>query len=557
MIGGEVVARALKRNGIGTVFGLIGNQISPILTNLEKYGIDYIGTRHEQAAIHMADGWAQCRRSCGVAMVSGGPGFTNSINGIAKAYYAHTPLLVISGNIVFTQHDKGVLQDIDQISIVKGICKWAVTVFDVNRIDEYIDKAVKLAMSGRKGPVFLEFPINVLRAAANELCWSYNGVCENKAFTGLNCNIDMEIFKDFLKKYKKPVMLLGDEVYYSGADEIVVSAVNKLKIPVLTVNKARGLVPDYNAYCKGNGRIIDNGPQLEIIRKADLLLVVGVYCDYQMDCFGSDIFSGIEKILFLTESAHISTANERLDIISTDIGAFFDALDSSLDGQEKADELWLSEVDECVDSFRKKLVNEYSEANNGVSPYKLLSAVAGQADKDTLFVLDGSNAMFWANIVLSANEPTQIIIASDGQHGSMGCGLPLALGAKAAFPEKNVVLYTGDGSLGFNITETDTSVRYGLPVTIMVHNDRKWGLCETTQKILYNNVCGTVISNIDYASVIKGFGGKGISVRSDDDIKDININNDDNIIKCYDIFADDNAFSPGLKSFNDTLKKMR
>lgn len=557
MIGGEVVAKALNRNGIDTVFGLVGNQISPILTHLEEYGINFIGTRHEQAALHMADGWAQCNRSCGVAMVSGGPGFTNSINGIAKAYYAHTPLLVISGNIVFSQHDKGTLQDIDQISIVKGICKWAVTVLDVNRIDEYVDKAIRLAMSGQKGPVFLELPINILRAEANNLCQNNKGKDENKVIPYLNCNVEMDTFKSILKNYKKPVMLIGDEVYYSKVDEKVVSVVNKLKIPVFTINKARGLVPDDNTYCKGNGRIIDNGPQIEIIKKSDFLLVVGVYCDYQMDCFGSDIFSNIDRILFLTESAQISTANEKLEIINTDIGLFFEALDNSLDEQEKVDNGWFSEVDECVENFRKKLLEDYSKANDGVSPYKLLSAVAEQTEKDTLFVLDGSNAMFWANITLNATETGQIIIASDGQHGSMGCGLPLALGAKAAFPEKNVVLYTGDGSLGFNIAEADTSVRYDLPVTVIVHNDRKWGLCETTQKILYNNVCGTVISNIDYVAVIKGFGGNGINIRSDNDIKKIDINNEDNIIKCYDIFVDENSFSPGLESFNYKLKNMR
>lgn len=561
MIGGEKVAIALKKVGLNTVFGLVGNQISPILVHLREYGIEFVGTRHEQAAVHMADAWAQCKRSCGIAIVSGGPGFTNTINGIAKAYYAETPLLIITGSVVSSQRDKGSLQDMDQLSVVKGLCKWGATVYDGNRIEEYVMRAVEVAMTGKKGPVVLEMPINILRQKVKsdeEVSFEYIN-CIRKNIVYEKSDIVKSVFKGLISA-EKPLILLGDEVYYANVDEKIEFLVNKLRIPVATVNKARGIISDDNQYCIGNGRILENGPQIYALQEADFLLVVGVRWDYQMDSFEAPIFSDKQKIVYITENSELVMLRQNVEVYKTNINGFIQQMCEVCKNEKKFENTnWNKRLDEHIEEFWRNIYKENKVYEEFVSPLNLLQHISQFIDEDVILVLDGSNAMFWAGLILKATTVGQIIIAPDGQHGSMGCGIPLALGAKVANPDKNVLLYTGDGSVGFNLSEFDTSIRYNLPITVIVHNDGKWGLCETTQKILYENVCGTVIREVNYAKIAYGFGGYGEVINNDIEVK--NKITKDTIFRdklmCFDAKVEGSRYSPGLISFNERLEKMK
>lgn len=561
MIGGEKVAISLHNAGFDVVFGLVGNQISPILAYLKKNGIKFIGTRHEQAAVHMADGWAQQNRRCAVAMVSGGPGFTNTINGITKAYKAETPLLIITGSISYSQKDKGNLQDMDQLSIVKECCKWCTTVYDVGRIEEYIYKAIKISMSGKKGPVLLELPIDVLKKNdKNQIKYISNDIENDKSYIH-NESLYIKKYINVLKEAKNPLILIGDEVYYNKLENEINDLVSKIKIPVFTINKARGIVADSSAYCFGNGRVIDYGPQIKALKEADIILVLGVPWDYQMDCFGPPTFSKEQYIIYITENDNPFIVIENgIKVIIKMKTFILNMIDEQMNNQiniEKKE--WCSYLRKNAEIFWKDLMDPQRISENYVSPVMLLNHISKYIDENTIVVLDGSNAMFWAGLFLKASKVGQLIIAPDGQHGSMGCGLPLALGAKEACPENKVILYTGDGSFGFNLIELDTSLRYNLPITIFVHNDGKWGLCETTQEILYGDVCGTEIQEVDYDKITNAFGGYGYTVNNNDDIE--KIIRPDNIfsdrVVCFDIKIDDKAYSPGLLSFNETLKMMK
>lgn len=561
MIGGEKVVIALKNAGLGTVFGLVGNQISPILVYLKKYGIEFIGTRHEQAALHMADGWAQCKRECGIAIISGGPGFTNAINGIAKAFYAETPLVVITGSVVSTQRDKGNLQDMDQISVVKGICKWVVTIYDGERIEEYIRKAMEVALTGKKGPVVIEIPINVLRQRVKA---DTIHVSDQRDFVRKNTligdNTAIEGIYNALKLAENPLILLGDEVYYAKVDKKINLLINELGIPVATINKARGIVSDDTKYCIGNGRVLENGPQIYALKKSDVLLVLGVRWDYQMDSFTEPTFSDRQRIIYITENFEFAIVKENVEVFTCKIEYFIEQMYEYSRNKERFQK---NSWNELIKKNEKKFWIDIHEHNkmceNFVSPINILEHIAQFIDKDVILVLDGSNAMFWAGLILKAITVGQIIIAPDGQHGSMGCGVPLALGAKVANPSKKVLLYTGDGSVGFNIAEFDTSIRYNIPITIIVHNDGKWGLCETTQKILYDDVCGTVIGDVNYANIAYGFGGYGEVINNDMEAKE-KIRKEtifkDKMV-CFDAKVNGSLYSPGLISFNERLENMK
>ncbi|QNU66249.1 thiamine pyrophosphate-binding protein [Ruminiclostridium herbifermentans] len=560
--GGELLVQAIKEQGIDVAFGLVGNQISPILVHMKKYGLKFIGVRHEQAAVHMADGWAQIKRQCGIAMVSGGPGFSNSINGIVKAYMAETPILIIVGSVVTEQKDKGALQDMDQLSMVRQYCKWCATVHDTKRIKEYIARGIEVAYKGRRGPVVLEIPISILR---REIESPESIQCIRNYENYLVNYVPSEAFAevvDVLANADKPIVLVGDEAYYSKAEVLLNEFVEIAKIPVFTINKARGLISDDKSYCYGLGRVLEAGPQIYALSQADTILCIGVNKDYQMSSFDKPVFNENQTFIFITESNDKYTyinCKKFLEIvgsINVCLKGLIDAYKEKNIAMNKSQ--WVKVLDENTEKFWTELYKENYSETSLINPMKLIQGIQAEIEKDTIIVLDGSNAMFWGSLLFKATEIGQIIIAPDGTHGSMGCGLPLALGAKVAAPEKRVLLYTGDGSIGFNMMEIDTSIKYEIPITIVIHNDAAWGLCKTTQEVLYNDVYAADIGMVYYDKVTEALGGHGFLLEKQEDMLEI-LNKAMKLEKtvCINAMVDKNSYSPGLKWFNEVLRSMK
>lgn len=294
--GGELLIKTLKEKyNITTIFTLVGNHISPALVYCAKFNVRIVDVRHEQGAILMADAYSQVSRKCGVAMVVGGPGFTNSISGIIKAYLANTPILVITGAIVSQNKDMNALQDIDQKSIIERYCKWFARIDDTNRIPEYLEKAFQKTLHGKRGPVVLEIPINVMKNEVIERNWK---ITKERLGEGLAV-WEVNKIRHLLASNLNVVMILGDEVYYSEAETIVYSVIQKYEIPTYTMGKARGCISDSDKYCMGNARLLDNIGIEKMLQSADIVIVVGQYIDYQM-CDFSQYVKG-KKVIIITE----------------------------------------------------------------------------------------------------------------------------------------------------------------------------------------------------------------------------------------------------------------
>lgn len=560
--GGELVASALSEQGLSTIFTLVGNQISPILVHMKEDDFNVIGVRHEQAAIHMADGWSQTKRDLGVAIISGGPGLANAVNGIVKAYMAKTPLLIIVGASVLKQKDMGGLQDIDQISIVKPFAKWSAVVYETERIPEYIAKATSLAMTGQKGPVVLEMPIDILKNSidserANTFPLSYreymcveNSLCANQHV--LNAI-------ELIKTSTKPLVILGDEAYYADVDDVFIDFIDRLNIPVVTINKARGLVPDRHDLCFGNGRILEAGPALYALKNADLVITIGVEINYQMSFFKPPFFNESYKHIHITDNSTETAKNYKLfdALLIGSIGNTLSQIIQQCDFQYECYE-WINCITEHEKKFFEDICSGVKEDSKEVHPYTLINELKKYLTDDTIFVFDGSNAMFWAALLFEAQFPGQVIIAPDGTHGTMGAGIPLAIGAKLARPEKKVLLYTGDGSFGFNCIELDTANNYNVPINIVVHNDEAWGFCESTQLALYNDTSATKIGATRYDKIAEAFGGVGKNVANMDDLTDsVKSVLQSEVFSCLNVAVNSDILAPGATMFNESLKRMR
>ncbi|WP_026882937.1 thiamine pyrophosphate-binding protein [Clostridium akagii] len=554
--GGELVIQELSKEGIKDIFTLVGNQVSPILVHASQYNLNVISTRHEQGAVYMADGWAQVKRKAGVAIVSGGPGFTNALTGIIKSFYAHTPLLVIIGNVVKSQKDNGVLQDIDQLEIVQKYTKWSKVVYSTDRIPEYIERALTIANTGTRGPVVLEIPIDVLRNSIK-----YDVKVERKfAVDLLISSSDQNLAQviNIIKASKKPMVIIGDEVYYTRAEKEVFDFIKQVNIPVYTINKARGVIPD-DGLCFGSGRVIEGGNQLYSYKEADLVITIGVFSDYQMGQFSSKYFKNVNKIVSFNINSEVNlNSNFRSDVqVSGSLKINLEKLTKIIESNnyEFNYKSWLKELSEHRDNFYRLLKSYSSNEENKLKAVDVFDAIQQHMKQNTIIVIDGSNAMFWASVLLKCQFPGQLIIAPDGMYGPMGTGVGLAIGAKIANPNYDVILYTGDGSFGFDVVDLDTLRRAGLGIKIFIHNDSTWGLCKSTQLILYKDTEATDLGLVRYDKWVNAFGGIGFLVTDIMKFKecmDKNYNNNKTV--CFNLIMDEKEYSPGTIVFNEILK---
>ncbi|WP_054740300.1 thiamine pyrophosphate-binding protein [Cellulosilyticum ruminicola] len=560
--GGELVIKELVNLGITDIFALVGNQVSPILVNAQQYGLNVVSTRHEQGAVHMADGWAQVKRQTGVAVVSGGPGFTNTITGIMKAYYARTPLLVITGAVVTASKEQGVLQDVDQLATISKYTKWSKTVPTTERIPEYISRAIQMANTGRKGPVVLEIPIHILKRTINISDLVMPNDFANRGVMQATNEQVLQLLK-LVQESKRPVAIIGDEAYYSYAKEEVIEFVYQLGIPTYTINKARGIIADTNPVCMGAGRVIEGGPQLLTYKKADLILAIGVNVDYQMGQFSPLYFNPECKFVCMNEVEEeyaITGANVDFAVLGN-IKANLALANRIIDAHEMTFDYegWLAEVQLSRKMFFQNLAKEKNvDVEGHLNAFKTLQFLNQYMAEDTILVIDGSNAMFWATLMLNCITEGQLIIGPDGQYGPMGTGVALAVGAKVANPDKNVILYTGDGSFGFNLIELDTLRRTGLTMKIFVHNDSTWGLCKSTQKLLYDHLGATDIQDVRYDLIVEALGGQGFTIDNQEDFESkVAENYTNQVTSCFNLIMDEDDYSPGTTCFNESLSRQK
>lgn len=559
--GGEVVARALKNEKIRKVFGLIGYQVSSIFGGGISEGLEIIDTRHEQAAVHMADAYAIMTKHIGVAIVTGGPGFSNTVSGILKAYFSQTPLLVIAGTVDPRRKDAAELQDLNQLSIVRNYTKWCGTVYDTKRIPEYISMAIRHATMGTKGPCVLEIPVNYLRQEVedSEVNWVTDNMTHARVYPD---ETYMDKLAEILKTAKKPVLTVGPQAYYQNAGDSLKELVETLEIPVFTIHAGRGLLPDSHPLCFGTGRTLETGVQNYAYHNADVVIFAGCSIDYSVGGARTPLFNENQTIIQIDlDGETIGASGRKIDIgIIADCDVAFRMLQKRVKNQidKKCYKEWLDELNANKDNFFQKIAADAETSTEFVNPYNLIKTLDDNLPDDSVVVLDGSNAMLWSSLLLKCNQAGHQFIAPSGSYGPMGTGLPLALGAAAANPEKTVVLYSGDGSFGFNLSELHTAVRFGLSVVVIIHNDNAWGFCKDTQRVIFGeDKCGfgTDLGFVRYDKICEGFGGYGQLVEREEDFLPAFKNAlARKTVSVINVIVDKKSMSPGTQHMNSLVK---
>lgn len=557
--GGALTARALRKFGLKQVFGLVGYQISPIYVGCRNENINIYGVRHEQAAVHMADGYAQVTGKPAVVTVIGGPGFANTTMGILKAYYSHTPMIVIVGAFDPSKRDTGGLQDLNQLSCVRDHVKWCGTVYDTKRIPEYIAIAYRNAVNGRRGPVVLEIPINVLGQSIdeNEVIWPEH-YHTDACIRGDERYIERAV--ELIQQAERPMLVSGNGIFYSNGSEILREFVEYTSIPTFTMNAGRGTLPDSHPLCFGNGRPLDAGDQLNAYKNTDLVIIAGSSIDYTFFFMKGAIYNPELKVIQIDiDPCEIGKNSRPIDvgIIGNSASVLKDMLEImkrkeiSFSGKYQT---WINQLQNNKREFDKRIKDVPGDSPL-IHPVHIMDAINRIQPEDSIVVLDGSNAMFWGSQFIQTQCPGHQIIGPSGTYGPMGTGLGLALGAKIAKPGKKVLLYTGDGSFGFDIADIATAVEYKIPVVVIIHNDAAWGFCRETQQLIYNETCGTELGMIHYEEIAKSFGAQGTLVtRQEDFIPALKEALDANTFFVINVKIDPTAISPGANFLNHAHK---
>jgi len=516
--GGELVVRALEQKGVEYIFTLSGGHIAPIYQHLLTSGIKLFDTRHEQAAVFMADAYARLTGKVGVALVTAGPGFTNAVTGIANARMAGSPVVVLSGRIGLRMDERLDLQEIEQRNVVAPITNWAKTATNVNRLPEMVDVAFKKALATSPGPTFLEFPVDVLTASCP--ADSVKFLDSPMPLRSMGDPAAIQFAADLIAKAKHPVIIAGSGVRFSGSADPVRDLVEQTGIPLFTLSMGKGTLPEDHPLCFGSALLIRPGAAGSAITGGDVVVLLGTRINL-FTMFG-DVFGPDAKLIHVNSDPVEIGRNRRVDSgIVGDAGLVAAQIKEALAGRLKKDAFagWVAELNKqrefSLDSVKEQLNSEAVP----IHPQRLMKEVDEFMGNKGIVVADGGDTSIWLGMTRKTYRHADYL--ESGLFGCLGVGIPFALTAKLLHPKEPVVLVTGDGSLGFNFMEINTAIRFRLPIVIVVSNDLGWGMIRHSQSLKFGpgvNVA-TELGLTPYHTIIEAMGGYGQLVEKPGDIR--------------------------------------
>ncbi len=505
--GGELFVRTLEAAGIDTLFTLHGGHLDAILQAARDHGFRLVDTRHEQAAGHAADGYARTTGRTGVALVTAGPGFTDVVTAIANAHLDCIPTLFVTGAAPLREAETLPLQGgLDQVAMAAPITKWAHRVTHTERIPELTAQALRVARSGRPGPVLLELPIDVLFARVDEA----------RAPIPTRLGPDtapapppeaVERVMDLLAAAERPAILAGGGAFFAGAEAELRAFAELTKIPVFANAKARGMLPDDHPLA-GRGFAHLGVAASAMGAAADLVLVLGARLGLFTGGRGARLIPPGARIVQVDIAAEEMGRNREVDLaLAADCRETLRALNAAAAGRPwPAREAWCGAIRTVRDGHRALFSEALRSEKAPIHPYRLATEVARALPPEAVVVADGGETASWLDMVAEVGGGGRWL--SHGYLGCLGTGMPFALAARVAHPDRPVLCLVGDGSVGFNFAEFDTFVRHRLPVVTVVNNDGIWGMSAHGQDLLYGEGRRVVteLGPVRYDRAAAGFG---------------------------------------------------
>ena len=536
---GFSISSFFKDNNISTVFTLCGGHISPILVGCESEGINIIQVRDEASAVFAADATSRITDTIGVAIVTAGPGVTNTMTAIKNAQLAQSPLLLIGGAAATLLKGKGSLQDIDQLSLMKPHVKSATSVKRCRDIIPVLHNAINRAVSDVPGPVFVELPIDLLypeemireqhlsQVSSNSFVdkvfkWYVEQHLKNvfskrksiiiprkKSIKNANQSaIDKAAIT--IHESVRPVILLGNQIIHNKEFlDRFIQSLKKLSIPTYTSGMARGCLGKEDSFFLRHNR-------KHALKNADIVITAGVPLDFLLG-YGSSINSDA-KIIALNKSSKDLVKNRRpyLQLKGDPSRSIYEIAKIINTPDCK---VWLEELQQMEQERDNEILAQAEMDTEFVNPIKACTTINDVLDENSIIIADGGDFVGTASYVLRPRAPLSWL--DPGAFGTLGVGGGFALGAKSAFPDKEVWIIYGDGACAFSLAEFDTFVRHKLPVIAIVGNDGSWQQIAREQVAMLGSDIGTTLNDTNYHQVAEGYGGKGFLVTEISQLRDV------------------------------------
>jgi acetolactate synthase-1/2/3 large subunit len=547
--GGHLVAKALKNEGVDTIFTLSGGHIIDIYDGCIDEGIRIIDVRHEQVAAHAADGYSRVTGRTGVAVVTAGPGTTDAVTGVANAYRAESPMLLIGGQGALTQHQMGSLQDLPHVDIMKPITKFASSVPSTARVADMVTMAFRECYNGAPGPSFLEIPRDVLDAkvplekaripAPSHYRWSTKSLGDPR---------DIEKLAGILAKAKQPVVLLGTQTWTCRAAEEAKRFAKTLNVPVFMNGAGRGTLPPGDPH----------GFQLTrryAFGKADVIVIVGTPFDFRMG-YGTRL-SKSATVVQIDMDYRTVGKNRDIDLgLVGDVGVILGAVADAA-GKQGADgrKGWLQELRAEEGRLEEERLPQIKSDAKPIHPYRLVYEINQFLDDNTVYIGDGGDIVTFSGQVVQPRGPG--LWMDPGPLGTLGVGVPFVLATKLARPDRNVVALFGDGAFGLTGFDFETLVRNKLPFVGIVGNNSAWNQIRFGQISKYGKErgdIGNVMGDVHFEKFAQMLGGYGEEVRDPKDIRPaLERARESGLPSLINVWIDPEAYSPGTQ--NQTMYK--
>ena len=518
--GAQILLESLKREGVDVLFGYPGGAVIDIYDELPRHQeIRHVLVRHEQGAVHAADGYARASGKVGACLVTSGPGATNTVTGIATAYSDSIPLVVITGQVPTQLIGNDAFQEVDIVGITRPCTKHNFLVKDINKLALTIRQAFYLARTGRPGPVLVDLPKDIMQASA-EFIWpeevymrSYNPTYKP------NLN-QLRRSVEELARAERPVILAGGGVIMSNAAEALTSLARKLQIPVTCSLMGLGAFPATDPLWLGMVGMHGTYAANLAINNADVLVCVGARFD---DRVTGKLTGFAPKARIVHIDIDPTSIRKNVEVQVPVVGdcrlaleGMSEICDAKLEGKDWASEhaAWL----EAVGEWKKSKPLCYQK-NHNIKPQEVIETLYELANGDAIIATEVGQHQMWVAQFYSFTKPRTLL--TSGGLGTMGYGFPASIGAQFAFPDKKVITVAGDGSLQMNIQELGTVVANKLPIKVVILNNRHLGMVRQWQELFYNqNYSSTNMeAQPDFVKLAEAYGAEGYRIEKGEDLR--------------------------------------
>jgi thiamine pyrophosphate-dependent acetolactate synthase large subunit-like protein len=470
LTGSEIIARCLQKEGITDLFYIMGGPMLLAEATCIKEGIRMIDVRHEQAAAFMCQAYSRLKQVPSVCMAASGPGVTNLITGMANALVDCCPVVALGGSSPLSQFGRQVFQEIDQVELMRGCCKYVDRLINLKRIPQQINFGLQKAILGKPGPVYLDCPGDMLYQKIDEnlVDWSFAGrpILDSRPM-GDPRQVDALI--GALAEAKNPLIVSGSGVIWSRAWAEMQAFVEAAGIPFYTTPQGRGVVPDDHPYSFLSMR---SGA----FKEADLIVVLGTRMNYIIGHASPPRFGPAAKIARIDiDPTEIGAAARYVDIpIVGDCKAVLGQLLQGIKGRINPDKYagWRKQLADGEVAKRSSAGANKLQEDGDIHPVRMLEAVRDFAKRDAILCVDGQETLNYGRLTIPTFSPGHRL--NSGPFGTMGVGLPFGVGAKVACPDKQVIVVHGDGSMGLNAMELDTAIRHKIPILVVISLNGGW-----------------------------------------------------------------------------------